>query len=140
MYTKIVIIGILLALAYYEATELSPGGIVAPAYLALSLSEPARVAYTLAIVLMVYGVMKLASRFFILFGRRRFVLSILAAFILDYCISASGILPWSMDVIGYLVPALMVRDIERQGLFATILSCGIVTGATGIVLVLLGVL
>lgn len=140
MYTKIVIIGILLALAYYEATELSPGGIVAPAYLALSLSEPFRIAYTLVIVLAVYGVMKLAARVFILFGRRRFVLSILVAFAIDYLISTCGILPWSMDVIGYLVPALMVRDMERQGLLPTVLSCGIVTGATGVVLLLLGVL
>lgn len=140
MYSKIVIIGILLALVYYELTKLSPGGIVVPAYLALSLSEPFRIVYTLTIVLAVFGLMKLAARYWILFGRRRFVLSILAAFLLDWLITQLGILPWSMSVIGYLVPALMVRDIEHQGLVPTALSCGIVTGATGIAMLFLGAL
>ena len=40
MYSKIVIVGVLIAVLYSEITGLSTGGLVAPVYLALSLNDP----------------------------------------------------------------------------------------------------
>lgn len=73
MYDKWVFIGVLVSFAFSELTGITPGGIIVPAYLALNLTEPRRVAATLLISLLVFGLMKLLEQVFILYGRRKFV-------------------------------------------------------------------
>src|SRR2546427_80712 len=73
-----VFVGIAVSMFWYERSLLSPGGVVVPGYVALFLLlRPEVVAYTLAIALTTAALMRYASRFTILFGRRRFAITIL---------------------------------------------------------------
>lgn len=140
MYTEIVVIGILLAVIYFEVTELSPGGLVTPVYLALCLTSPLRIAYTLLIVLASYGIVRLLGRFWILFGKRLFAVTVIVSFLLSLLLEGSGVFPVGIRMIGYVVPALIVRDLGRQGFAKTGLSMGIVTALCALVLLWMGVL
>ena len=128
MYSKIVIVGVLIAVLYSEITGLSTGGLVAPVYFALSLNDPWRIAYSLIVVLGVYGLDKLLSRYLILYGRRLFAVNVVLSFALTYVVGLLGVLPFGIRVIGYLVPALLVRDLQRQGFVKTGISlCAVAT-------------
>ena len=140
MYSKIVIVGILLAVLYSECTGLSAGGLVAPVYFALSLGDPWRIAYSLLIVLCVYGLDRLLGRFLILYGRRLFAVNVVLSFALTSLIGALGVLPLGIRVIGYLVPALVVRDLQRQGFVKTGVSLLAVTALCALCLMWVGML
>src|SRR2546428_12051298 len=75
-----VFVGIAVSMFWYERSLLSPGGVVVPGYVALFLLlRPEVVAYTLAIALTTAALMRYASRVTILFVRRRFAVTMLAA-------------------------------------------------------------
>ena len=140
MYSEIVIAGVLIAVLYTELTGLSTGGMVAPVYFALSLKDPWRIAYTLLVVLAVYGADKLLGRFWILYGRRLFAVNVVLGFFLTWLIGSTGLIPFGVRVIGYIVPALIVRDLERQGFVKTALSMGTVTALCALCLLWVGML
>ena len=140
MYSEVVIVGILFAVIYSELTGLSTGGMVAPVYLALSIKDPWRIACTLAVILAVYGLDKLLGRFLILYGRRLFAVNVVLSFVLSWLIGVSGLFPFGVRVIGYIVPALVVRDLERQGFVKTAISMGTVTALCVLALLWTGML
>ena len=140
MYSEIVIVGILIAIIYSELSGYSTGGMVAPVYLALNLKDPWRIAFSLLIVFLVWGADKLIGRFLILYGRRLFAVNVVLGFALSWLIGAIGIFPFGIRMIGYIVPALIVRDMERQGIVKTGLSLGIVTALCALVLLWVGML
>lgn len=140
MYTELVVAGILLAMLYYECTRLSPGGLVTPVYIALCLTTPVRILYTALVVGLTWLVMRLLSRFWILYGKRYFAISVVVAFLLDGLLGATQVVPAGIRAIGYIVPALMVRDIDRQGLVKTGLSVSITTGLCTLPMLWVGVL
>ena len=72
-----VFIGVVIALLYTELTGIFPGGIVVPAFLALTLDRPVRALVTIAVACLSVLVFRSASRYLILFGRRRFVVMLL---------------------------------------------------------------
>ena len=51
-----------------------------------------------------------------------------------------GVFPFGIRVIGYIVPALIVRDIERQGFAKTGISLGICTALCVLALLWVGML
>ena len=126
MYNEIVIAGILIAVIYTEISGYSTGGLVVPVYLALNIRDPRRIAFTLLIILAVWAADKLLGRFLILYGRRLFAVNVFLSFALSLLIGAAGIFPFGIRMIGYIVPALTVRDLQRQGFVKTGLSIGIV--------------
>lgn len=140
MTDKILVLGILFSILFYEATRLSPGGIIVPGYFALCLTSPLRIGYTLLVVLLTWGLMQLLSDLFILYGKRRFALSIVLSFLLNAAVVALGILPFSVEVIGLIVPGILVREMEKQGIIKTWLSLAAVTGMLALVMLWMGVL
>ena len=140
MYSEIVIVGILIAILYSEISGYSTGGMVAPVYLALNLKDPWRIAYSLLVVVLVWACDKLIGKFLILYGRRLFAVNVVLSFLFSFLIGAIGIFPFGIRVIGYLVPALIVRDLERQGVVKTGLSIGIVTALCALALLWVGML
>lgn len=140
MYSEIVIVGILIAILYSEISGYSTGGMVAPVYLALNLKDPWRIAFSLLVVLLVWACDKLIGKFLILYGRRLFAVNVVLSFLFSFLIGAIGIFPFGIRVIGYLVPALIVRDLERQGAVKTGLSIGIVTALCALALLWVGML
>jgi len=119
-------IGLVVSLIIVEVFGVWPGGIIVPAYLAVHLDRPARVGATLAAAILTLAVYKALARYFILFGKRRFVIMLLvggllveAAMLIHPHLFAS---PLEMRVIGWVVPGLLANNLERQKFFPTLAS------------------
>lgn len=121
----LLLLGIFLSLAYTELTDLSPGGIIVPAYFAMYFYDPKRLLGTVVLSLICVVIVKLLSRFMILYGRRRFAVYVMTGIFLrmvvGYAVSDLAV------SIGYLIPGILGRDMERQKIHLTLLSLGIVT-------------
>jgi poly-gamma-glutamate biosynthesis protein PgsC/CapC len=128
-------LGLLLSLAFIGLTGVYPGGIIVPSYLVLFLGEPTRLAGTLAAALLTLAVYLLASRWLILFGRRRFVFLIFVGGLM--AVAGQTFLPLlfpaSMEfaVIGWVIPGLIANHLERQGVVLTGASLILVTVLLG---------
>jgi len=117
-------LGIAINLLFTEVFGLMSGGLVVPGYLALHLSQPARVVATIAVGGLTYAVVRFGlARLVILYGRRRFGVTILAGFVLH------GLYAWTLQstpapadlrVIGYIVPGLIANTALSQGFWATV--------------------
>lgn len=123
--------GIVASLAFTELTGLSPGGIIVPAYFLLYWNDPARLLLTLGLSLACMGIVRLLSRFMILYGRRRYAVYLLTGILLKAGLAllyakTSLPLPNLSLSIGYLIPGLLGREAERQGILRTFVSLGIV--------------
>lgn len=130
---ELIFIGIIISLLYTEITGISPGGIIVPAYFVLYIHDPVRMASTLVIALLCMGIVRLLSRFMILYGRRRYAVYLLTGIVLKAAaglLFAGGVdfmLSLSLSI-GYIIPGLLGREAERQGILPTFASLGIVTG------------
>ncbi len=134
MVVETLLIGLVFALLWAEATDFSPGGIIVPGYLALYIEQPLRVLATLAAALLAIGVYSILSRRLILFGRRRFVLMVLtgalltqAWFLLLPRLFAS---PVELRVIGWVVPGILASNLARQKFWPTLASAITVSTVT----------
>jgi len=135
-------VGLLVGFFFYEWMGLSPGGFVVPGYLALYLDRPLMILSTLAVSLLTYGVVQLFSRVTILYGRRRFILMILAGFAFQWLYRAVAIktqlLPVEIDTIGFIIPGLIANEMGRQRILPTLGSLAIVTVLVRLILILIG--
>lgn len=135
MYNEIIVLGIMASILFTELTGLSPAGIIVPGYIVLSLRTPQRVVYTIIVALFAWAISRILSNFVILYGRRRFAMMILIAFFIDlslgYIMKDFGI----PSMIGILVPGIMASEFEKQGVFKSLFSLGIVVGIISLVLI-----
>ncbi|RKY84273.1 poly-gamma-glutamate biosynthesis protein PgsC [candidate division KSB1 bacterium] len=126
MSYEISFLGLLISLVFTGITGLYPGGIIVPSYLVLFIDQPARIAGTLVASFLTLLCFRFASRFFIIFGRRRFVFMILLGGIwsLLWYQLFPFIFPLSLEfrVIGWVIPGLIANNFERQGLVVTTAS------------------
>jgi poly-gamma-glutamate biosynthesis protein PgsC/CapC len=144
-----VFIGIVVSMIFYERELLSPGGVVVPGYTALFLiTNPIIVVYTLLIALLTGLIIKKASRISILFGRRRFAVTMLLALSLSVAANLLfGLLagpfpflftgPYSyqgFQVIGIIIPGLIANELHRQGVVPTLATLGVVSVITAVLL------
>jgi gamma-polyglutamate biosynthesis protein CapC len=133
MTYETLLIGLVLALLYAEATGLSPGGLVVPGYMALFLDQPLRILGTVAVAGLTVLAFRLLSRYLILFGRRRFVFMILFGAVLaqSWALFLPRYFPGSIElrVIGWVIPGLLASSLERQKPAATIASLATVSVA-----------
>jgi poly-gamma-glutamate biosynthesis protein PgsC/CapC len=128
-------IGLLISSLFIEVTGVYPGGIIVPAYLAMYVDQPLRIAGTLIVSLVCFGACKILSRYTILFGRRRFVaLLLLGSFCLfiwnkifgnDLFQGFQG-----LYAIGLVIPGIIANAYERQGIVLSIISLVIATTMT----------
>lgn len=137
MVFETLFIGVALALIWVEVTDVYPGGIIVPAYFAMSLDRPLSLAVTLAAALAALGVFRLLSRHMILFGKRRFVLLLLLGAILSQIVLllAPRLVPSAVDVrvIGWVVPGLLANNLEKQRIVPTLASLLAVAAAVYVV-------
>ena len=117
-------IGVLVSLFIAETTGISPGGIVVAGYLALFALQPAWLAGTLIISLATWGVVRLLSQRILLYGRRLFAMHLLTGMLLGQAVMLLGRgmshWDWGVSVIGWIIPGLLSRDFDRQGLLPTL--------------------
>ena len=129
-----IFIGLLLALLYKEITGLYPGGIIVPAFLALTLDRPVQALATIAVACLALASYKLLSRFFILFGSRRFVIILLIGGVLVQltALAAPQLIasPAEFRVVGFIIPGLLANNLERQRFLPTLASLVTVTVVT----------
>lgn len=130
-FIEIFLIGLVAGFIFHELTGVSAGGVVAPAYFAISIHEPARLVVTAAIALAVYGAIRFLSGRLILYGRRKLLLALLVGFVLKLVLER-GIQPLpladlELQSIGFIIPGLVGNEMHRQGIVPTLLGLAIVT-------------
>lgn len=135
MYNQIILLGVIVSMIFTELTGLS-AGLIVPGYLVLALHSPGRIAVTLVLALVSVLLCQLVSRWLILFGRRRFAFLILLTFALNWALSAVGLLPFS--VIGVIMPGILAREIDRQGVKNALLAIAATTLLTALILLAIG--
>lgn len=118
-------IGLVVSLIFSETLGKSAGGLVVPGYVAIYLTQPVNIVLTFAVAFATYAFVASLSRFLIIFGKRRTVLTLLTGFALGAFVQLVLGLDWvasggvEFTVIGYLVPSLIAIWMDRQGWFDT---------------------
>ena len=127
-------IGLVVGFIYYELVGISPGGVVAPAYFAMFITQPQKIVITLIIALIVWQIIKWLSARYIIFGRRRLLLALLIGFCLKMAVMSwiqpMNILQLDLQSIGYIIPGLIANELARQSFTVTFAGIGIVTVIT----------
>jgi poly-gamma-glutamate biosynthesis protein PgsC/CapC len=141
MIIEALFIGLVVGFLYYEMTGISPGGVIAPGYLALFVLEPTKILMTLLIAVAVWGIILFLSGRLVLYGRRKLLLALLIGFALKMVVDRLiQPLPWvgiDLQSIGYIIPGLIGNEMVRQRAVPTLASLAIVTVAVYFILRLL---
>jgi poly-gamma-glutamate biosynthesis protein PgsC/CapC len=131
MIVEALIIGLVLGIIFYEITDISPGGVIAPGYFALFIHQLDKIIVTLIISIMVFYIIKLFSGWLIIYGRRRLLLSILLGFciklVIEFWIQPLPLVTIDLQSIGYIIPGLVANEMVRQKVIPTISGLGIVS-------------
>jgi poly-gamma-glutamate biosynthesis protein PgsC/CapC len=125
-------LGIVCSLICYLVTNLSPGGMITPGWLALVLiNEPVRLLPIGVIVIVTYLVVMLLERVVILYGKRLFATVVLVAVFLQVTawLLLGASLPrfFGFSTLGIIVPGLIAYQLRRQPVGATLIATGTVT-------------
>jgi poly-gamma-glutamate biosynthesis protein PgsC/CapC len=118
-------LGLVISLLFSETLGLAAGGMVVPGYLALMIHEPFRISGTVATGLATLGIIRLLSRFMLIYGRRRIVVALLTGFAVgalsrDFLVIQAGSSMIDARTIGYVIPGLMANWMDRQGVVPTV--------------------
>jgi poly-gamma-glutamate biosynthesis protein PgsC/CapC len=120
-------IGLIVGLVFVSLLGLSTGGMVVPGYFALEMGAPDRVIVTTLISIIIFGIVRLMSKFMIIYGRRRIAITVLLSFILGTIFNTlfsqymtASFYSDNIQVIGYIIPGLITLSIDRQGLIETV--------------------
>jgi gamma-polyglutamate biosynthesis protein CapC len=131
-------IGLVMILAFGELFGLTAGGMIVPGYMALQLDNPVRVGGALVIAGLAYILVRAANRVTLLYGRRRFVLTIIVGFVLG--LAAEQWLDLQLGAgearsIGFILPGLLAHTMESQGVVVTLGALISVTVITRLTLI-----
>lgn len=121
--------GLALNLIFTELFGLPSGGLVVPGYLALFLNQPWRIASTFAAALITWAIVRFGlSRLVILYGRRRFAVTVLCGFLVSLA------LPAAVDFIAKALPAGLSAPALAAGEAAPIsgMAAGTTAGTTAV--------
>ena len=120
----ILIIGILISIIFYELTDISPGGIIVPGILVMYFDSIERIIYTIIIAFITFLIVKLLSKYLLVFGKRRFVLMIIVSItlniILELIMGALSVNLLSISIVGYTIAGLIANDFYKQGVKKTL--------------------
>lgn len=116
-------LSIILGFLSSEFLGLTAGGLITPGYLAFYVEQPYRIITTMALAIATYALVRLMSRFVILYGRRRFMATVLISLIATWFFEKSfyyaSAIAQDMRIIGYIIPGLIANDMLRQGIIKT---------------------
>lgn len=116
------VLGVVISMLFYERVQLTTGGAIVPAYLALHLPAPLFVVSTLVAGYLTYVLVSVVlSRRVILYGRRKFEVEILVGLTIVMVLAFVGAWLGALDPvllglsgIGFLVPGIIAHDMYRQ--------------------------
>ena len=128
-------IGMVLSLFLTETLGVTAGGIIVPGYIAMNLESPERLVITFGISILTFLIIKLLSKFIMVYGKRRLVLALLIGFLLGYLSRSENMITASLGitdfiVIGNIIPGLIANWMDRQGVLRTISTVLITAGIT----------
>ena len=133
-------IGMVLSILATETLGVTAGGIIVPGYIAMFIDRPERLIVTFGISLVVYLIIKLLSKFILIYGKRRLVLALLLGFLFGYLTRLDNIFIGkltNMDflVIGNIIPGLIANLMDRQGVIRTICTILITASLTKLLII-----
>lgn len=139
---NIIILGIIVSIIFYELTDISPGGLIVPGYIALYIMQPTRVIVTIILSILTLIIVNFLSNYIILYGRRKFSMMVIISFLIRLGIQLSmGYLPLpnilATSSIGYIVPGIIAQDIGKQGIVKTISSMFLVASLVSLIDILI---
>lgn len=125
-------LGLLFSLVCYLTTNLSPGGMITPGWLALTLVEDLqRAAMVVGVTVLTYVGTLLMQKFVILYGKRLFAAVVLLGVTLQATVmivlSIEFPLMYANQTLGFIVPGLIAYQLVRQPKGPTLLATGSVT-------------
>lgn len=128
-------IGLVLSLVCYLSTNVSPGGMITPGWLALTLVEDyRRFAVIVATTLLTWGGAVLLQRITILYGKRLFAAVVLLGVLLTTTafVPAQNQMPllFTYQTLGFVIPGLITYQLLRQPARPTAVATVAVTGVT----------
>lgn len=142
--TEAIAIGLVFGFFFYECFGLSAGGFVVPGYIALQMGDPVVLIGTVVVSFATWLTVKLVSRQMIVYGRRRFILMILAGFAWQWAfrmlLLPAGAVTDDSAVIGFIIPGLIANEMERQNILPTLAALLIVSVMVRLCLIALGIL
>ncbi len=131
-------IGLTCGLLFTEIFGIATGGLIVPGYMALYLTRPWDMAFTMGVAFATFGTVQALSSFLIVYGRRRTALMILIGYILGMLVrNWPGLESMDYDVIGFIIPGLIALWFDRQGVLQTLASLLIVSIVVRLILMLI---
>ncbi|MFE3184205.1 poly-gamma-glutamate biosynthesis protein PgsC/CapC [Streptomyces violascens] len=132
-------IGLLFGLGCYLVTNLSPGGMITPAWLAVTLLQDWRgILLIAAVTCLTWAAAAAARKVVILFGKRLFAAVVLLSVFLQMTLSLFLLkeypLLFTHQTLGFIVPGLIAYQFLRQPVLATATATTAVTALTYTVL------
>ena len=128
-------IGMVLSLFLTETLGVTAGGIIVPGYIAMNLESPERLVITFGVSILTFLIIKLLSKFIMVYGKRRLVLALLIGFLFGYLSRSENMITANLGttdfiVIGNIIPGLIANWMDRQGVLRTISTVLITAGIT----------
>ncbi len=139
------VFGIVVSVLLYERTHLTTGSLVVPGYIGAQLLNPlALVTTAINAGLTFLLVSRVLPRFAAVYGRARFMANIVTSVILNLLLgpalsSFTGPNLPVLDTIGYVIPALIAYDMNRQGPKKTakaVIAAGSIAAIPGLLIVI----
>jgi len=116
-----IVIGLFITIVFYERLKIAPGGMIVPGYIALFINHPEQIFYTFILAFLVYVfVSRLLMKRMILFGRRRFTITVLtgALFAIMTEIIIHSYLRFEpfigFKLVGIIIPGLIANEFVRE--------------------------
>ena len=140
---ELLILGVIVSIVFYELTDITPGGLVVPGLMVAYIGQPLRMVYTLLVAIAAYYLVKLLSRRFLIFGKRRFVLLIIVSFALHVAFNlligafSLNLTSVAISLVGYTVSGIIANNMFKQGVVKTSLSLAIVVAVVQLIVVFL---
>ncbi|MGH3870135.1 MAG: poly-gamma-glutamate biosynthesis protein PgsC/CapC [Pseudonocardiaceae bacterium] len=134
------VVGVVVSMLCYERLQLTTGGAIVPAYLALNLPVPLLTVMTIAAGGVTYLLVSLvAARRRMLYGRRKFEVEILVGLAVTMIATVVASRLGALDPIflglagiGFLVPGILAHDMARQRPGRTIAAVGVTAAILGL--------
>ena len=128
-------VGLVFSLVCYLTTNLSPGGMITPGWIALTLVEDYRHVGVIAVMTtLTFVLVKLLNKVVILYGKRLFAAVVLLSVILQLglflAVQREVPLLFPHQTLGFVAPGLIAYQLIRQPVRPTILATSVVALAT----------
>ncbi len=136
-------IGITVNLLLTEVFGLASAGLVVPGYLALYFSQPSRLVATALLAVLTWAIVRFGlARLVVLYGRRRFGVTILVGFLVNLLVlrlvRELPAEPLDLRAIGFIIPGLIANQALVQGVWPTLVLTALAAAVVRLALIAMG--